>query len=109
MGVPIIPLIKALGPYVTAIATSAIPAFTSKSDSKSDPLVAQQIRELQDAATKNAKELHALAEHLQKVIASAEEAAAEARRRISTYRAMVVGSLALSVLSLATAAIAIAG
>jgi hypothetical protein len=95
---------------VTAIATSAIPAFTSKPDAtKSDPVVTQQIKELQDAVTKNARELQTLAEHLQKVIASADEAAAAAKRQVATYKALVMTSLAISAASLATAIFALVG
>ena len=109
MAVQVLPLIKTLAPYLTQIATSAIPAFTSKPDAaKSDPLVAQQIKELQDASTKNAKELHALAEQLQKVIASADEAAGAAKRQIATYKTMLFASLTLSAVSLVTALVAIA-
>lgn len=108
MAVQIIPLIKALGPYVTAIATSAIPAFTSKPDAaKSDPVVAQQIKELQDTATKSAKELHGLAEHLQKVISTADEAAVLAKRQVATYKALLFASLALSGASLAVAVVSL--
>lgn len=104
MAVQVIPLIKTLAPYLTQIATSAIPAFTSKPEAaKSDPLVAQQIKELQDASTKNAKELHTLAEQLQKVIASADEAASVAKRQISTYKTILFVSLALSGASLVVA------
>lgn len=102
VAVQIIPLIKALGPYVTAIATSAIPAFTSKSDaSKGEALTAVQIRELQDAVTKNAQSLHVLAEQLQKVVASADEAARAANRQVSFYKALVLISTVLSVGALA--------
>ena len=108
MGVQVIPLIKALGPYVTAIATSAIPAFTSKSDAtKTDPVVAQQIKELQEAATKSAKEFHAFAEHLQKVFSTADEAASSAKRQVATYKAAVFASLALSASSLVVAIVAL--
>lgn len=108
MAVQVIPLIKTLAPYLTQIATSAIPAFTSKPEAaKSDPLVAQQIKELQDASTQNAQELHTLAEQLQKVIASADEAARVAKHQIATYKTILVASLALSVASLATAILAL--
>jgi hypothetical protein len=104
MAVPVIPLIKALGPYLTAIATSAIPAFTAKSEvAKSDPIVAQQITELQDAVTKNAQALHTLAEQLQKVITSAEQASVEAQRQVATYKTLVLGSSIVSVIAIAIA------
>ena len=62
MALQLIPLIKVLGPYLTTIATTAIPAFTSKpAETKTDPVQAQQISELQQAVTKNAQSLHTLA------------------------------------------------
>ena len=104
MAIQFIPLIKALAPYLTAIATSAIPAFTSKSEvAKSDPVVAQQITELQDAVTKNAQSLHIIAEQLQKVIISAEEASVEAQRQVATYKTLVLGSSIISVIAIAVA------
>lgn len=98
MAVQLIPLIKALAPIVTSIASAAIPAFTSKKSAaaQQDPVLAQQIRELQDASTANAKELHALAEHLQMVVKGADEAAAIARRQIATYRTLLFISLGTS-------------
>jgi len=107
MALQLIPLIKVLGPYLTTIATTAIPAFTAKSAAaKADPVLAQQISELQVAVTKNAQSLHTLAEQLQKVITLAEEASAEAERQIITYKLLVIGS---TVVSLTAIAIAIFG
>lgn len=104
MAIQFIPLIKALAPYLTTIATTAIPAFTSRSEiAKSDPVVAQQITELQDAVTKNAQSLHIIAEQLQKVIASAEQATVEARHQVATYKMLVLGSSIISVLAFAVA------
>lgn len=109
MAVQMIPLIKALEPYVAQIATSAIPAFTSKPEAvKTDPVVAQQIKELQEAATRNATDLHSLAELIQKVIVSAEDAAASAKQRISTYKTLLFVSLGISALSFIVAITAIA-
>ena len=109
MAVQIIPLIKALGPYVTAIATSAIPHFTSnKSDAaKSDPLLAQQIGELQTASTKNAQDLHTLAEQIQKLISSTTEAAEVAKRQVATYKTLLFISLGGSLVSLVIATLAL--
>jgi hypothetical protein len=109
MAVQLIPLIKALGPYVTSIATSAIPHFTSsKSDAaKSDPLLAQQIGELQTASTKNAQDLHTLAEQIQKVIGSTTEAAEAAKRQVATYKTLLFISLGGSIASLVLAIFAL--
>ncbi|MEH6564492.1 MAG: hypothetical protein V7756_04115 [Halopseudomonas sp.] len=98
MAIQLVPLIKALTPIVASIASAAIPAFTSKKSeaAKEDPVLAQQIKELQDASTANAKELHALAEHLKKVVDGADEAAAMAKRQIATYRRLLFVSLGTS-------------
>lgn len=105
MALQLIPLIKVLGPYLTTIATTAIPAFTAKpAETKTDPVQAQQISELQQAVTKNAQSLHTLAEQLQKVITLAEQASAEAERQITTYKLLVIGSTVVSVAAIALAA-----
>jgi hypothetical protein len=104
MALQLLPLIKVLGPYLTTIATTAIPAFTAKpAETKTDPVVAQQINELQQAVTKNAQALHTLAEQLQKVIASAEQASASAERQIAIYKILVVGSAFISIAAVVVA------
>jgi hypothetical protein len=103
MAVPILPIIKAVAPYIAQIASSAIPAFTSKPDAaKSEPVLSKQIKELQTAATQNAQSIHLLAEKLKQAIQDLESAAQGARKQISTYKALILCSLALSVISLAT-------
>ncbi|WP_111655958.1 hypothetical protein [Isoalcanivorax indicus] len=75
-----IPLLKISLPYVTQIVTSAIPAFTAARIGKQDPLLAQQIEELQQAATHNAEAIQALATSLQETVARI-NAAAEVQRQ----------------------------
>ncbi|WP_372625668.1 hypothetical protein [Arsukibacterium sp.] len=109
MALQLIPLIKVLGPYLTTIATTAIPAFTAKpAETKTDPVQAQQISELQQAVTRNAESLHTLAEQLQKVIALAEHASAEAERQIKTYKLLVISSTLVSVAAIVLAAFSLA-
>lgn len=57
MALQILPIIKAVAPYLTQITASAIPAFTSKPAEtvKVDPVIAKQIEELQSAATRNSE------------------------------------------------------
>lgn len=97
MAVAIFPIIKAVAPYLAQIATAAIPAFTSKpaDAAKSAPVMAQQIEELQAAATQNAESIHVLAEKLQQAIQGIEMAAEEARKQVATlyYRLTSVKSL----------------
>ena len=101
MAFPLIPFIKAAGPYIAQIAASAIPAFTSKPEGpKSDPVVAQQIKELQDAATQNAQLIHGLAEKLQQALQGVESSAGDIKRRVATYKLLLFSSFAMSALSL---------
>ncbi|MDX3774185.1 hypothetical protein QE250_08680 [Chromatiaceae bacterium AAb-1] len=101
MAVQVLPIIKALAPYVTQIATAAIPAFTSKSESvKIDPVIAKQIEELQAAATQNAQSIHTLAEKFQQAIQGIEIAAQEAKKQVSAFKILLFVSLGLSALSI---------
>jgi hypothetical protein len=101
MAVQFLPIIKAIAPYLAQIATAAIPAFTSKPDAvKSDPVVARQIEELQEAATQNAQSIHVLAEKIQHAMQDIENAAQEAKKQVATYKTILLASLALSAVSL---------
>ena len=105
MALAYIPIIKALGPYLLPIINSAIPAFTSKAGlAKTDPVVAQQVQELQDAVIKNAESLQTLAEQLQKLVQSAEVAAVAAKREMTIYKLVALGSALLSLAAIALAA-----
>jgi len=102
MAVQFLPIIKAVAPYIAQVATAAIPAFTSKPEvAKTDPVVAKQIQELQEAATQNAQSIHILAEKLQQAIQSIESVGQDAQKQISTYKVVIVCSLGLSAVSLA--------
>lgn len=104
----IVPILKALLPHVTQIATVAIPAFTKKpAAAKLDPVVAQQIEELQTAATKNAESINVLAEKLQETIQGIEVGAEKIQRDMAKLRTLLViswvltgGAIALAVFAL---------
>lgn len=97
-----LPILKAALPYVAQIVTAAIPAFTAKSDaSKADPIVAQQIEELQTAATKNAESIHILADQLQHTIQGIETAVTGLERQVLIYKKLLFASLSISVVALA--------
>lgn len=103
MAFQILPIIKAVGPYITQIAAVAIPAFTSKKEAtKSDPVVSKQIEELQAAATQNAQSINGLAKNLKQAIQDLEAAAQGTQRQVATYKILIVFLLGLSVISLAT-------
>lgn len=92
-----LPVLKAALPYVAQIVTAAIPAFTTKSDvSKTDPLVVQQIEELQAAATKNAESIHLLAEKLQQTIQGIESAAVGLEKQIAMFKVLLLVSTVIS-------------
>lgn len=101
MAIQALVIIKALAPYVAQIAAAAIPAFTSKSEAvKVDPVVNQQIEELQAAATQNAQSIHTLAEKLQQAIQGIEIATVQAKKQVSTFKTLLFISLGISTLSL---------
>ena len=102
MAIQFLPIIKAVAPYLAQVATAAIPAFTSRPEAvKSDPVVANQIAELQAAATQNAQSIQILAERIQQTMQGIEKAAQEARKQIAAYKTILFASFGLSAVSLA--------
>ena len=100
MAVQFLPIIKAALPYVAQIATVAIPAFTKKPEEvKVDPVVTQQIEELQTAATQNANSIHVLAEKMKLAIQGFEAATEAAKRQVQIYKMMLLCSLFFSIVS----------
>jgi hypothetical protein len=103
MAIQIVAIIKAVGPYIAQIAAATIPAFTSKPETiKTDPVLTKQIEELQSAATQNAQSIHVLAENMQQAIQGIEIAAQEVKKKVNTYKTMLILSLGLSLASLVT-------
>lgn len=106
----ILPILKALLPHVAQIATIAIPAFTKKLEAvKGDPVVAQQIEELQTAATRNAESIHLLAEKLQQTIHGIEQGAEKIERETAKLRSLLLVSWGVSIAALILAAVAYIG
>lgn len=102
MAVQFLPIIKAIAPYLAQVAAAAIPAFTSKPEAaKSDPVIAKQIEELQQAAIHNAQSVHVLAEKIQQAMQDIENAAIEAKKQVAAYKTILFASLGLSAVSLA--------
>lgn len=103
MAVQILPIIKAVAPYLTQIAATAIPAFTSKAETtKTDPVLSKQIEELQAAVTQNAQSIHVITENLKNTIQGLEGAAQAAQKQLATYKILISCSLGLSVIALTT-------
>ena len=97
-------VLKAALPYVTQIVTAALPAFTSKPEvSMVDPVVAQQIEELQAAAIKNAESIHVLAEKLQQTIGGIENVAAMLQKQVAMLKALLFVSTTIAFVALAVA------
>lgn len=104
----IVPILKALLPHVAQIATVAIPAFTKKpAAAKLDPVLAQQIEELQTAATKNAESINVLAEKLQQTIEGIEQGAEKIQRDMAKLRTLLVVSWVLTGGAIALATVAL--
>ena len=104
MTTPILPIIKALAPYIAQVATSAIPAFTAKQKEspRNDPIVAKQIEELQNAAKTNAESIHILADKIQQAINAIENEAHNWQRQAALFKTTLFVSLGLSVVSILT-------
>lgn len=102
----LLPILKAVAPYVAQIATAAIPAFTSKKEApesegvKTDPIVTKQIEELQAAASQNAHSIKMFAENLQQTISNIETASQVAEKRIAIYKVIILLSIGMSIISL---------
>ncbi len=91
-----LPIIKVVLPYVAPIVSAARPAFTRKKGDETDPLVAQQVAELQEAVRTNTESAQALAR-------AVEEAARANDRAIRQTRRIAALALVLAVLALAIA------
>lgn len=103
-----IPILKVSLPYITQIVSTAIPAFTYRSaGGKVDPVVAQQIEELQTAATTNAESVHVLAEKLQLTIEGVDEAAQRLQKELVRMKLLLAGATTVAVLALVVAAISL--
>lgn len=95
-----LPIIKVVLPYVGPIFQAALPAFTKKKNEKTDPLVAQQIAELQEAVKTNSESTRALARAIEEA-AQANDRAMKRLRRVAVAAVVVAAlSLVLAVVSL---------
>ena len=97
-----LPIIKVVLPYVGPIVQAAIPSLTRKKSEKADPLLSQQIAELQEAVKRNDESLKSLAKGM-------EESARANDLAMRQLRWIAVSSLAVAAVSLAAAIAAFAG
>jgi len=102
--------LKTVLPYVTNVVTAAIPAFTArKGQDRSAEITAQQIAELQDAATHNAESVKVLAEQLQRTVSALEQGAVNADRALRRLRLLAAASLLVALIALCAALVVLVG
>jgi hypothetical protein len=95
-----LPIIKVVLPYIAPIFQAAIPAFTKKKSEKADPLVSQQITELQEAVKTNSESTRALARAI-------EEAAQANDKAMKRMRLIAIAAVAVAALSLVLAIVSL--
>lgn len=95
-----LPIIKVVLPYVAPVFQAALPVFTKKKSEKVDPVVAQQITELQEAVKANSESTKALARAI-------EEAAQANDRTMKRLRLIVIAAVIVAALSLALAVVSL--
>ena len=102
--------LKTVLPYVTNIVTAAIPAFTARrGQERSAEVTAQQIAELQSAATHNAESVKVLAEQLQRTVGALEQGAVNVEREMRRLRVLASAALVLALLALCAALVVVVG
>jgi hypothetical protein len=95
-----LPVIKAAIPHIAQIVSVALPMFTARSPSVDrDALTAQQIDELQQAATQNAASVHELALQLKTTFESMEVAAADLQARVRRQQQLTFITLIVALLA----------
>ena len=102
--------LKTVLPYVTNIVTAAIPAFPARrGQARSAEVTAQQIAELQSAATHNAESVKVLAEQLQRTVSALEQGAVNVEREMRRLRVLASAALVLALLALCAALVVVVG
>lgn len=94
-------------PYLADIVVLARPLFTRNKDGDKVPeVVAQQIAELQQAATQNAETARVLATEMQRTIDSLQEGAQQLESQVRRARLLAAGAILVALAALVLAAIA---
>ena len=103
-----IPLAKAVLPYLTSIAQTAIPAFASRKEhAKSLDQHSEQISELQAAAKESAISMKTLVEQFETTVKAIDDGAGTIEARFSELAAQVQRARVFAVVSLLIAFVAI--
>ena len=96
-------------PYLADAITLARPLFTrGKEGDKVPDVVAQQIAELQHAATQNAETARLLATEMQKTIETLQQGAIVLERQLHLVRMLAGGSALVAAIALVVAVLALA-
>lgn len=95
-----LPIFKAVAPYLAPVIQAAIPAFTKKKDDKTDPLVAQQIGELQEAVKTNSESTKALAQAIEEAVQANDRAMRRVRLLAMIAIAIAAVSAVLAILAI---------
>src|SRR5688500_11426592 len=103
----LIPAFKLILPHVGNIVAAAKPVFTHRREAADRNTVAQQIVELQAAATENATLVKELAEQLQATITALEQSNAETQDRVRRLYAISMVAALVSLGSLLVAIVAL--
>jgi t-SNARE complex subunit (syntaxin) len=102
--------LKAVLPYVANIVSAAIPAFTARrGQDRSAEVTAQQIAELQSAATHNAESVRVLAEQLQRTVSAVEQGAVNVERALRRLRLVASAALLIAVAALCAVLVVVVG
>jgi len=94
------PIIKVVLPYIAPVFRAALPGFTKEKSGKSDPIVAQQISELQTAVKTNSESSRALAKAIEEVAELNDKVINRARQTAAIATAIAVLALAVAVVAL---------
>jgi len=105
----LLPAVKLILPHVGNIVAAAKPAFTKHREAADKTTVAQQIAELQSAATENAALVKELAEQLQLTITALEQGAAQTQERVRRLYAISVFAVLIALAALLVGIIALVG
>jgi len=106
----LLPAVKAILPYISAIVTAAMPVFTTrKADKDTASLLQQQIAELQAVASQNAAHIKELAEQIQKTVAALEQEASIIESMLRRTYVFCGAAIAISIIALCVSCIAFFG
>jgi len=105
-----LPIIKTALPIIAEVVAVARPMFTKKaSDAQRSDLTAQQIEELQAAATQNADSVNALAAQVKTAFEGLESAATDLEKRFERQRKITLAAIIVGLAGFLTSLYVLAG